>query len=78
MGRFADAAREAQRGIELNPNYVTAHHFAAFYLLTAGRMTEALAENDRARQLDPFSFPVTYVRGIILMYAGRGTVCGGG
>jgi TolB-like protein/Tfp pilus assembly protein PilF len=68
LGRFADAARKARRGIESNPNYVTARHFMAFYLLTAGRLTEALAENDRARQLDPFSFPVAFVRGVILMY----------
>ncbi len=67
LARFADAEREARRGIALNPNYVTAHHFLSFYLLTAGRATEALAENDRARQLDPFSFPVVYVRGLIFM-----------
>jgi len=67
LGRFAHAEREAKRGIELNSNYVTAHHFLAFYLLTAGRLSEALGENDRARQLDPFSFPVTYVRGVIFM-----------
>jgi len=28
LGRFADAEREAKRGIELNSNYVTAHHFS--------------------------------------------------
>ena len=37
------------------------------YLLTLGRLTEALAENDRARQLDPFSLPVNYLRGIMLL-----------
>jgi len=46
---------------------VTAHHSLALYLLTAGRFTDALAESDRARQLDPFSFPVTFLRGAIFI-----------
>ena len=65
--QFADAERELKRGIELNPNYVTAHQFYAIYLLTMGRAGEALAENDRALQLDPFSLPVNNMRGFILV-----------
>jgi len=44
-----------------------AHHWYAGHLLGLGRPTDALAENDRALQLDPFSFPVNYLRGIILI-----------
>ena len=65
--RFADAGKELKRGIELNPNYVTAHQLYAVYLLTVGRPVEALAENDHALQLDPFSLPVNNLRGLILM-----------
>ncbi|MGP8245816.1 MAG: tetratricopeptide repeat protein [Bryobacteraceae bacterium] len=65
--RFADAATELKRGMELNPNYVTARQFYAIYLLTVGRPVEALAENDRALQLDPFSLPVNNLRGYILV-----------
>jgi len=65
--RFADARRELKRGVELNPNYVTAHQLYAVYLLTMGRLVEALAENDHALQLDPFSLPVNNLRGLILI-----------
>jgi TolB-like protein/DNA-binding winged helix-turn-helix (wHTH) protein len=65
--RFADAAGELKRGMELNPNYVPAHQFYALYLATTGRLVEALAENDRALQLDPFSLPVNNLRGFILV-----------
>jgi len=64
--KFADAEKELTRALELNPNYVLAHHYYAYYLFNFGRLTDALAENDRARQLDPFSFPVNFMRGGIL------------
>jgi tetratricopeptide (TPR) repeat protein len=53
--------------MELNPNYALAHHWYSFLLLILGRLTEALAENDRARQLDPFSLPIYYLRGVALI-----------
>lgn len=55
-----------QATIELNPNYAMAHHFYAIHLLCLGQLGEALAENNRALQLDPFSLPVNVVRGYIL------------
>jgi tetratricopeptide (TPR) repeat protein len=39
-----------------------AHHWRSLYLLGFARLEEALAENERARQLDPFSFPVNHLR----------------
>ena len=65
--RFDDAGKELMRAIEINPNYVMAHHWYAGHLLALGRPADALAENDRALQLDPFSFPVNALRGIILI-----------
>ena len=65
--KFADAEKEIRRALELNPNDVLAHHFYAHYVIAFGRLTDALAENDRARQLDPFSFPVNVMRGGILI-----------
>jgi hypothetical protein len=65
--KFADGEKELKRAIELNPNYVMAHHWYSLHLLTLGRPAEALAENDRARQLDPFSLPINYLRGVILL-----------
>ena len=67
QNRFEDAERELRRAIELNPSYVMAHHWYAGHLLGIGRPADALAENDRALQLDPFSFPVNTLRGIILI-----------
>ena len=65
--KMSDAERELKRAIELNPNYAMAHHFYSGYLLSVGRPTDALKENDRARQLDPFSIPVNTARVIILV-----------
>ena len=65
--KFAEGEKELKRAIELNPNYAMAHHWYSLELLTLGRLTEALAENDRARQLDPYSLPINYLRGVILL-----------
>jgi tetratricopeptide (TPR) repeat protein len=67
QGKFAEGEKELKRAIELNPNYAMAHHWYALYLLTLGRLNEALAENDRARQLDPFSLPINFLRGVMLL-----------
>lgn len=64
--RFADAEPELKRAVELNPNYVPGHQFYAIHLLTLGRTTAALAQNDRCLELDPFSLPVNNLRGLIL------------
>ena len=64
--KMADAGGELRRALELNPNNAMASHFYADYLLAIGRPAEALAENDRARQLDPFSLPINTMRGLIL------------
>jgi TolB-like protein/DNA-binding winged helix-turn-helix (wHTH) protein/tetratricopeptide (TPR) repeat protein len=65
--RFADAERELKMGVQLSPGYVTAHQFYAICLLATGRPREALAENDRALSVDPFSWPVNNMRGFILI-----------
>ncbi len=49
------AEREYKRAIELRPAYATAHHWYALVLLAAGRLAEARAEAEQARQLDPTS-----------------------
>jgi tetratricopeptide (TPR) repeat protein len=64
---MAGAEQELRRAIELNPNYAMAHHYYAGYLLGLGRPADALAENDRARQLDPFSLSINTMRGLILI-----------
>jgi len=61
--------KEFKRAIALNPNYATAHHWYAEHMMWQGRFDEALAENDRARQLDPLSLIIAVDKGAILMSA---------
>jgi eukaryotic-like serine/threonine-protein kinase len=49
------AERDYRRASELNPNYATAHHWYALSLDAGGRHSEALAEMERAQELDPLS-----------------------
>ena len=60
--KFADGEKELRRALDLNPNYAMAHHWWCLHLVFFGRLEEALAANDRARQLDPFSLPVNNSR----------------
>jgi tetratricopeptide (TPR) repeat protein len=71
---FFDAAaaeREFQRAIELDPSLARAHHWYATFLVEIGQSKEALAEIERARQLDPSSTPILADKGFILAQAGR-------
>jgi len=63
------AEKEFRRAIELNPDYATAHQWYAEYLAWQGRFDEALAESERARQLDPMSLIIATDRGTVLFYA---------
>jgi TolB-like protein/Tfp pilus assembly protein PilF len=53
--QWADAQREYERAIELNPNYPTAHHWYGIHLRDIGRFDESVAEAVRAQELDPLS-----------------------
>jgi tetratricopeptide (TPR) repeat protein len=44
-----------QRALELNPNYVTGHHWYALFLTAMGRFAEAIMQMRYALELDPFS-----------------------
>ena len=68
---WVGAETEFRRAIELNPNYATAHHWYAFHLVSVGRLEQALAEINRARELDPLSRGITSNVGEILYYARR-------
>ena len=61
--------KEFRRAIELNPNYATAHHWYAEHLMWRGRFDEALAESERARQIDPLSLIIAADNGAILYYS---------
>ena len=67
----ASAEREFRRAIQLNPNYIPAHHWYATSLLTMGRFPESLEQIERARQLDPASNPILADKAVILLNLGR-------
>ena len=52
---WTGAEMEHRRAIELSPGYSLAHQWYAYYLRSVGRFDEALAENERARELDTLS-----------------------
>jgi TolB-like protein/Tfp pilus assembly protein PilF len=69
---FAVAEKEFRRGIELSPNYATAHHwYAESDLAARGRFDEAIAEMKRALELDPLSVIINADFGSVLCIAGR-------
>jgi tetratricopeptide (TPR) repeat protein len=49
------AENEYKRAIELNPNYATARQWYSEFLSHIGRYEEALAEINKAHEIDPFS-----------------------
>ena len=57
---WAGAEREFNRAIELDPNSANARGEYGGYLATVGRGNEAVAEAQRARELDPLSLPVNF------------------
>lgn len=60
---------EFRRAIELNPSYATAHHWYSDFLASLGRADEALAEAERADQLDPLSPIISTTVGERLYFA---------
>ena len=68
---WAGAEDDFKRAIELNPNYANAHNFYAGYLMCRGRVDEAIAASNRARELDPFSLSISAQRGFLLENARR-------
>ncbi|HET7038403.1 MAG TPA: protein kinase [Gemmatimonadales bacterium] len=52
---WAGAEREFRRALDLNPGYATAHQWYGFFLSKMGRHPEAIAQLERAQELDPLS-----------------------
>ena len=51
--QWEDAQIEFQRSLELCPNYATANHWYAEYVMTMGRHEEAMARMKKTQDLDP-------------------------
>jgi len=52
---WVGAEREFKVALELDRNYAPAHHWYSMYLLLVGRKEQALAEAQKAYELDPLS-----------------------
>jgi serine/threonine protein kinase/Tfp pilus assembly protein PilF len=52
---LAAAGREFELALSLDPNYATAREWYALYLAQVGRFDEAIAQMQRAHELDPLS-----------------------
>lgn len=66
-----EGMREMLRAIDLNPNNQNAQHWCAMQLAGVGRFDEALAQIERAREVDPLAVIVHANVGYILYRAGR-------
>lgn len=60
---WAGAEHEYRRALELNSNYAAARRWYADYLSALGRSQEAIAEIQRALQLDPLSLVINMALG---------------
>ncbi len=68
----AQAIREFQRAIELNPNYAIAHQqYGNNTLAALGRFDDAIVEGKRAVELDPLSLVINTDMGSDYYYARR-------
>src|SRR5438874_13420381 len=65
------ADREFKRALELGHNYAPAHHWYSMYLAVEGRKEQALAEAEKAYELDPLSSVVGANLAKILQEAGQ-------
>ncbi|HEY9283704.1 MAG TPA: tetratricopeptide repeat protein, partial [Pyrinomonadaceae bacterium] len=68
---WAAAEREYMRAVELNPSYAPARHWLSIFMTITGRHDEAIAEGERARQLDPLSPMISLFQGAHLYFARR-------
>jgi len=65
------AEKEYKRAIELSPNYATAYHWYAEFLVEKGRFDESLAMWKKALELDPFSLAIGTDYGLEYLCYGR-------
>ena len=66
---WSNAGEEFKLAIQLKPNYATAHHWFAEWLIYAGRVEEAIRESIQAVLLDPLSPAILKDNGMTFYYA---------
>jgi TolB-like protein/Tfp pilus assembly protein PilF len=68
---WARAERGFLRALELNPGYATGRRWYAQFLSGLGRHAEAIAEGERALEMDPLSLVIHTAVGDVLFFARR-------
>ena len=68
---WVEAERGFQRALELNPGYPHGHGLYSDYLVSRGRLEQAVAEARRAEELDPMSVNMKWHVGYTLYLARR-------
>jgi eukaryotic-like serine/threonine-protein kinase len=63
------AEESFKKAIELNPGYITAHHWYGVFLSLTGRFQEGLSKVDKAAELDPLSVVIQWTLGYLNYYA---------
>jgi serine/threonine-protein kinase len=66
---FSEAESLYKKAISLNPNFASAHQWYGELLTALGRSDEAMAEVERAHELDPFSPVINSVWGQTFFFA---------
>ena len=66
---WTSAEFEYKRAIELNPGYASTHHWYGWYLALMGRLNEAIAEINKASELDPLSLEINTDLGLSFLFA---------
>ncbi len=66
---WESAEREYKRAIELSPNYATGHEWYAIFLMGLGRFDEAIAEAQKALELNPISSMINAVLGDVFYFS---------
>jgi len=65
--KMADA--ESLRAVELDQNFGEVHHLRAYLMIATNQLNQALAEQQRASEMDPFARP--WALGVVLMQMRR-------
>ena len=68
---WALTEKELRRAVELKPNSAVFHGYLSWYLVSVKRLDEAVAESQRALQLDPLSVEVGCIAGQNLYFSHR-------
>jgi serine/threonine protein kinase/tetratricopeptide (TPR) repeat protein len=61
--KWEEAQTEFKRSLELGPNYATANHWYAEYVMTMGRHGESMARMKNGQELDPLSLIINVAVG---------------